>query len=145
MKQIIKAYLDDRATNDELFAVAYAKEKKSLDECIAYIFQEARNLGEAVCVPDETVFGWAVHYYDEDELVVNKKATHYARVQSSSNPELSDSEKAKILEEAKAEYKKAMVDKLIAEEKAKEQAKVKERKEKAKQIEESQMSIFDVI
>lgn len=42
MKQIIKAYLDDRATNDELFAVAYAKEKKSLDECIAYIFQEAQ-------------------------------------------------------------------------------------------------------
>jgi hypothetical protein len=33
-KQTIKAYLDERAKTDELFAVSYAKENKNLDDCI---------------------------------------------------------------------------------------------------------------
>lgn len=32
-KQAIKAYLDERAKTDELFAVSYAKENKNLDDC----------------------------------------------------------------------------------------------------------------
>lgn len=66
-KEIIKAYLDKRAQEDELFAKAYAKEGKSLDECCKYIMSEARKYaeGNAVCVPDAEVYGWAVHYYDE--------------------------------------------------------------------------------
>ena len=149
MKQIIKAYLDDRATKDELFAVAYAKEKKSLDECIAYIFQEARNLGEAVCVPDETVFGWAVHYYDEDEIKINKTVLGKVKRTSAPDVELSEEEKAKLLEDAKAEYKQVMIDKLIADEKHEADRKAKElaskRKAKEEQLQQSQMSIFDVL
>lgn len=38
-KETIKAYLDRRAASDELFAAAYRKERKSLDECIDYILQ----------------------------------------------------------------------------------------------------------
>ena len=70
VKEIIKAYLDKRAQEDELFAKAYAKEGKSLDECCKYIMSEARKYaeGNAVCVPDAEVFGWAVHYYDEDDI-----------------------------------------------------------------------------
>lgn len=36
-KEMIKAYLDKRAQEDELFAKAYAKEGKSLDKCCKYI------------------------------------------------------------------------------------------------------------
>lgn len=64
-KEVIKAYLDKRAKEDELFAKAYAKEGKSLDECCKYIMAQARKKGNAVAVPDEVVYGWAVHYYDE--------------------------------------------------------------------------------
>ena len=35
-KQAIKSYLDGRAKTDELFAVAYAKENKNLDDCITF-------------------------------------------------------------------------------------------------------------
>ena len=72
-KEVIKAYLDKRAQEDELFAKAYAKEGKSLDECCKYIMSEARKYaeGNAVCVPDAEVYGWAVHYYDEEGIKVD--------------------------------------------------------------------------
>lgn len=147
-KQTIKTHLDNRASTDELFAVSYAKENKSLDECIAYIMGEARKLGSEVCVSDDVVFGWAVHYYDEDDIEINKTI---GKVKQSTAPEveLSEEEKAKILEEAKAQYKQIMVDKLIAAEKAKEATKAKDlankRKEREKELQEAQMSIFDVL
>ena len=40
-KQTIQSYLDKRAKSDELFAVAYRKKNKSIDECLAYIMGEA--------------------------------------------------------------------------------------------------------
>lgn len=66
-KAVIKAYLDDRASNDELFAATYAKPNKSLDECCNYILQEVYKSG---CngFADEEIFGMAVHYYDEDDI-----------------------------------------------------------------------------
>lgn len=36
-KTTIKAYLDSRAVNDELFAATYAKEGKNIDDCVNYI------------------------------------------------------------------------------------------------------------
>ena len=39
-KQTIKAYLDERAKNDELFAVSYAKENKNMDNCVTFILTQ---------------------------------------------------------------------------------------------------------
>ena len=36
-KRTIQAYLDNRAAEDELFAVSYRKEGKNIDDCITYI------------------------------------------------------------------------------------------------------------
>ena len=36
-KKTIKAYLDNRASTDSLFAVSYAKENKNLDDCCTFI------------------------------------------------------------------------------------------------------------
>ena len=66
-KAVIKAYLDDRASNDELFAATYAKPNKSLDECCNYILQEVHKSGQNGFA-DEEIFGMAVHYYDEDDI-----------------------------------------------------------------------------
>jgi len=44
-KQTIKAYLDKRASEDELFANSYAKENKNIDECINYILSEVQKSG----------------------------------------------------------------------------------------------------
>lgn len=66
-KAVIKAYLDDRASNDELFAATYAKPNKSLDECCNYILQEVHKSGQNGFA-DEEIYGMAVHYYDEDDI-----------------------------------------------------------------------------
>lgn len=66
----IKAYLDKRAEEDSLFAVTYAKENKSLEECISYIMGEmlkaSVNIQSGVkgCgMEDDAVYSMAVHYY----------------------------------------------------------------------------------
>lgn len=105
IKPIIVAYLEDRAKNDELFAKAYAKENKSIDECIDFIFSEAHKMGNAVCVSDAEVFGWAVHYYDEDNIKINKTAGTRRRASAGIDDiELTDEEKAKLREQAEKEY-----------------------------------------
>ena len=67
----IKNYLDNRAREDSLFAETYKKANKSIKECCRYIISRARKLGgTAGAVDDATVYGWAVHYYDEDNIKV---------------------------------------------------------------------------
>ena len=100
-KQIIKNYLDNRAQNDELFAVSYQKPNKSLDGCINFIFQEVQKSG---CngFADEEIFGMAVHYYDEDDLK-EAKATQ-CRVVVNHTIELTEQEKAEAREKAIQKY-----------------------------------------
>ena len=84
LKEAIHSYLDERAKVDELFAVTYKKKNKSIDECCTYIMGEAKKRGNAVCMSDDEVFGLAVHYYDEDNIKINKLP---ANVKASASPE----------------------------------------------------------
>lgn len=72
----IKEHLDQRAATDALFAQAYAKPKKSIEECCLFIYGEVskKDRGGANCIAlsDDEVFGLAVHYYDEDNIKVEK-------------------------------------------------------------------------
>lgn len=71
----IQTYLENRAKTDSLFAETYKKANKSIKECCKYIYSQARKLaknGNAVGVDESTVYGWAVHYYDEDNIKVDK-------------------------------------------------------------------------
>lgn len=77
-EEIIKAYLDKRASEDELFAKAYAKKSKSIERCCLYLISEAQkksfdaNKGKISALPDAEVYGMAVHYYDEDDMEIDK-------------------------------------------------------------------------
>ena len=66
-KNTIKAYLDNRASEDALFAVAYAKANKNMDDCITYILNEVKKSG---CngFTDSEIYSKAVHFYDEDNI-----------------------------------------------------------------------------
>ena len=74
METAIKNYLDNRAKSDELFAAKYANPKKSIDECCKYITGEAYARAKNGCavISDEEVYGMAVHYYDEEDIKINK-------------------------------------------------------------------------
>ncbi len=44
-KKVIKAYLDKRAAEDELFAKDYAKPGKNIDDCCDFIISEVKKSG----------------------------------------------------------------------------------------------------
>lgn len=110
-KESIKAYLDKRASEDELFAVTYKKENKNLDECCNYVMKCAKD-GGCAGYSDDEVFGWAVHYYDEDDLKNIKPVS--GKVIINKSVELTEEDKAEakaeamreVIEEAKEEIKK---------------------------------------
>ncbi|WP_291584871.1 PcfK-like family protein [Bacteroides sp.] len=102
-KKAIQAYLDLRAKTDKLFAVSYAKTNKNLDECCNYILGEAKKRGNAVAMTDEEVYGMAVHYYDEDDIKINKlpaNARTSVSVPASKAVELTEEDKEKARQEA---------------------------------------------
>jgi hypothetical protein len=60
------------AEQDTAFAERYKDEKKSIDECAKYIMQEAKKQASNGCaaIEDAVVYGWAVHYYQEENIKV---------------------------------------------------------------------------
>lgn len=100
-EKTIKAYLDKRASEDELFAKSYAKEKKSIKECCNYIISEVRKSGRCGFA-DEEIFGMAVHYYDEDDLGEIKAAN--GKVVVNHEIQLTEEEKAAAKARALAKF-----------------------------------------
>ncbi|WP_252639676.1 PcfK-like family protein [Dysgonomonas mossii] len=100
----IKAYLDKRAQEDPLFAVTYAKENKNIKDCCSYITGRAKKVQSGGCavISHEEVFGWAVHYYDEDDIIVEKTSNVRSEVMTSA----SKSELKKEATKAKLKPKK---------------------------------------
>lgn len=97
-KDTIKAYLDNRAVTDTLFAVTYQKEGKNIDDCITYILNTVQKSGCNGFTDDE-IYSMAVHYYDEDEIEIGK--TIDVKVVVNHTVELTEEEKQEAKEMAK--------------------------------------------
>ena len=100
-KERIKDYLDERASQDELFAKSYAKTNKNIDECYDYIVGEARKQckdSDSICISDDVVYGWAVHYYDEDDINVGRSTESK---ESTESKKMYEADMKKIVEEAR--------------------------------------------
>ena len=69
----IAEYLNGRAMTDPLFAPNLQKPHKNIEECILYLLSEVQRSG---CngFADEEIYSMAVHYYDEDDIEVDKVA-----------------------------------------------------------------------
>lgn len=145
VKNAIKAYLDKRAAEDELFAQSYAKPNKNIDECFQYIVGEVHKKGNAVYMSDEEVFGMAVHYYDEDDIKI-EKLPNGVRAKATGAPapavELTEEEKAQIKEQAAKKYE----EKCMMEIKEKEVEKARKHREakRAAQANEQSLMLFNL-
>ena len=119
-EKLILEYLSKNAT--EALVEKINSGKKTLAQCWAYIVSEARKLAQnnCACVEDATVFGWAMHFFEEDSI----KAETY----SSATP---SDVKTKTIAPKKAKKPKAKTE-------AKSQPKAK-----VKAIPEGQLSLFD--
>jgi hypothetical protein len=72
-KNTIQAYLQDRASNDSLFAVRFNNESKNIDDCVTFILNCVQKSG---CngFDDDEIFSMAVHYYDEDDIEIGNSS-----------------------------------------------------------------------
>ena len=139
-KERIKDYLDERASKDDLFAKSYAKTNKNIDECYDYIVGEARKQcknSDSICISDDVVFGWAVHYYDEDDIKVERST------ESTDSKEMSDADKKKVLEEARKKAYKTNKIASNANKKTSESNKKSADAKKSKPARIQQLNLFD--
>lgn len=134
-QQAIQSYLEERAKTDELFAQSYAKKNKNIDECRSYILGEAKKRGNAVAISDAEVFGMAVHYYDEDDIKVNKMPANVKASVSSSI-----SKPVELTEEDKEAARKAALKRLEEEQHALLRKKATKPKKEVTEVQ--QMSLF---
>lgn len=100
-KQTIKAYLDERAKNDELFAVSYAKENKNMDDCVTFILNQVKR-SKCMGLTDEEVYSLAVHFFDEDDIEIGNSIA--CNVIVNHTVELTEEEKAQARQDALKEY-----------------------------------------
>ena len=100
-KQTIKAYLDERAKNDELFAVPYAKENKNMDDCVTFILNQVKR-SKCMGLTDEEVYSLAVHFFDEDDIEIGNSIA--CNVIVNHTVELTEEEKAQARQDALKEY-----------------------------------------
>ena len=96
--ETIKAYLEEKAETDALFAVKFANPSKSVDECVTYILNSVQKSGCCGFTDDE-VFGMAIHYYEENEIEVGKPLTN-CQVVVNHSVELTEEEKAQARQDA---------------------------------------------
>ena len=100
-KQTIKAYLDERAKNDELFAVSYAKENKNMDDCVTFILNQVKR-SKCIGLTDEEVYSLAVHFFDEDGIEIGNSIA--CNVIVNHTVELTEEEKAQARQDALKKY-----------------------------------------
>ena len=99
-KDTIQKYLDQRVAEDPLFAPKFENPKKNIDECCRYILGEARKRGNAVVMADTEVLGLAIHYYDEENIKVEKVSFGNSISSSTHKVELTEEEKIAAREAA---------------------------------------------
>lgn len=143
LKEAIQSYLNERAKADELFAVAYKKKNKSIDECFAYIMGEALKESSPVVpgvegcgMDNDVVYGMAVHYYDEDDIKVNKLPSNVRVSASTTTP----AKPVKLTEEDERKAREAAIKRLAEEQHA--LLRKKPTRAKKEVIEVQQMSLF---
>lgn len=132
-KRTIQAFLEQRAAEDELFAVSYRNPAKNIDDCITFILNYVQKSG---CngFSDDEIFGQVLHFYDEADIEVGKPIDCKVVVNHT----------VELTEEEKAEARKQAIKR--AEEEA--YAKMKQQREKAAAkrtatVQQVQPSLFD--
>lgn len=141
----IKEYLDARAKEDVKFAEKYSNGKKSIEECCRFILGEMKKkaAGGMYGATDAEVFGLAVHYYDEEDVKVEKNVSAEVVI----NREMTEEEKLQLERSKDTEKKRIEEDNRRREELRKRTAEDKKRKEqerkKKEQEEDGLLFLFD--
>ena len=130
--ETIKAYLEERAENDALFAVKFANPSKSVEECVTFILNEVKKSG-CCGFTDAEVYGMATHYYDEEEIEVGNPI----------NCQVVVNHTVELTEEEKEQARQDAIAKLRDEEMAKMRKPIQPKKTTDNRTQVEQPSLFD--
>lgn len=98
----IKAYLEERAENDALFAIKFANPTKSVDECVTFILNEVKKSG-CCGFTDAEVYGMAIHYWEESGIEVGNPVN--CQVVVNHTVELTEEEMEQARQDAISRYR----------------------------------------
>lgn len=110
--QSIESYLQRRGAEDELFAETLKKPAKNIKDCVNYIYSEVKKTGRQGFTDDE-VYGFAVHYYDEDDL---KAPANVTKPHTVVNTAMAAPAPVELSAEEKEKARKLAVDRAITKE-----------------------------
>jgi outer membrane biosynthesis protein TonB len=126
-EELIKAYLEANASATLAQKINFGTQitkdgkqlinRKTLAGFFKYATEEARKLATKganfACVADDTVFGWSIHYFEEEAIegeLFNLDGTPYkAEKKAEKKPEAKTAPKPTPKEAPKAEPKKAVI------------------------------------
>lgn len=106
-KEWLQGQLKQMAETDENFKARFEDEKKSLEECVQYIFEKAHEEAKnekCVGIEHTDVLNWAVHYYQEED--VKPKGSVQAKVATTPAPPSGTKEKSTKVVEMKPKARK---------------------------------------
>lgn len=145
-------YLEENAS--DVLAEKINGGNKTMAGCWTYIVSRARSLAKnsCACVEDAEVYGWAVHYFEEDDL--SKEKTAPAQKTEEVDPRIHErymktlEEKEKKEKEEKARKEQEKMEELRKrneEREEKARKKLEEEKRKKEGGIEGQLSLFDLL
>lgn len=87
-EELILNYLNTNAS--ELLKEKINRGTKTLSQCWNYINSEARKLAVngCACIQDSTVFGWAVHFFEEDSIKGTVESKRVETVKPEAKPKV---------------------------------------------------------
>lgn len=134
--KVIGEYLADKMAKDEPLKQAYKDRKITLKAVCDFITDCARKKlgGTSGAVADEEVYGWAVHYVQDEPVKVSESNSYTL------TKEEKESAKAKAIREYEAAERKKLEDK-AKKEAERQQAKIRKAEEEREKS--GQMSLFD--
>lgn len=148
--EILQDIVDElikQCEKEPAFADKILSEKKSLKECWEYIKSQARKKAVSNCakIDDTTVYGWAIHYFDEETLEDWKPVR--ASVSATSN-KLKAKSKAKVKNDDDIDNKDNFDDEDntvdIDDDEEVKPVVIKPKAKKTKGVAEGQLSLFDL-
>ena len=98
----IAQYLMGRAENDPILAIKLANPSKTMEQCCQYIISKVKKSG-CCGFSDEEIYGWAMHFWDEQEVEVGEPIN--CKVVVNHVVELTEEEKAQARKEAIAKLR----------------------------------------
>jgi len=136
LSKAIGAYLADKMANDEPLKQAYGDRKITLKDVCGFITECAKKKlgGTSGAVEDEEVYGWAIHYVQDEPVKVSESDSYTL------TKEEKESAKEKAIREYEAAERKKLEDK-AKREAERQQAKIKKAEEEREKS--GQMSLFD--